>query len=178
VGVSGPLSEGRPSPFFGKKRATETAKPPKPGRRQQNIDFNPVIVKRWLEKPMTMWYEYMFDNRGAKDEIKAHIRVPPDSPWFDGHFPEAPLLPGVAQLGMVHDLLIRILDAQRPVTQVSRVRFKQMIRPDQPLVLTVKTGAEGASHSFRITGGEGLICSGQIQLGALKSEPRPPGNGE
>ena len=120
---------------------------------------------------MTMWYECKLDNQGAKDEIKAHIRVPPDSPWFDGHFPEAPLLPGVAQLGMVHDLLISTLKEQRPVTQVSRVRFKQMIRPDQPLTLTVtvKTGAEGASHSFRITGDEGLICSGQIQLGARKN---------
>lgn len=154
------------------------AMPPEPGRKQQNMDFNPVFVKRWLEKPMPMWYECVFDNQGAKDEIKAHIRVPPDSPWFDGHFPEAPLLPGVAQLGMVHDLLIRILNEKRPVTQVNRVRFKQMIRPDQPMVLTVKTGAEGAGNSFRITGDEGLICSGQMQLGTPKSDPRPPKTGE
>jgi len=127
---------------------------------------------------MTMWYEYELDNQGAKDEIKAHIRVPSASPWFDGHFPEAPLLPGVAQLGMVHDLLIRILGGQRPVTRVSRVRFKQMIRPDQPLVLTVKTGVEGASHSFRLIGDGGLICSGQMQLGPPKSNPRPPKTGE
>lgn len=119
---------------------------------------------------MRMWYECTFDNQNAKDEIKAHIRVPPDSPWFDGHFPGAPLLPGVAQLGMVHDLLTRFLNDKRPVTQVSRVRFKQMIRPDQPLVLTVKTGSEGASHSFRITGDEGVICSGQITLGSPKRD--------
>jgi 3-hydroxyacyl-[acyl-carrier-protein] dehydratase len=115
----------------------------------------------------------MFDNQGGKDEIRAHIQVPPDSPWFDGHFPEAPLLPGVAQLGMVHDLLIRSLKEKRPVTQISRVRFKQMIRPDQPLVLTVKTGAGNASHSFRITGDEGLICSGQMRLGEQENIPHP-----
>lgn len=120
---------------------------------------------------MRMWYKYMSDNQGGKDEIRARIQVPPDSPWFDGHFPEAPLLPGVAQLGMVHDLLIRIFKEKRPVTQVSRVRFKQMIRPHQSLVLTVKIGADDASHSFRITGDEGLICSGQMRLGAQKGIP-------
>ncbi|MBC2712840.1 MAG: hypothetical protein HGJ94_18180 [Desulfosarcina sp.] len=110
----------------------------------------------------------MFDNQGADGEIKAHIRVPADSPWFDGHFPEAPVLPGVAQLSMVHDLLCRIFNQRLPVTQVSRVRFKQLIRPDQALVLTVKLGDENSSHSFRIFGDQGLICSGLIRLG---SEP-------
>lgn len=125
-----------------------------------------------------MWYKCLLDEQGAKDEIKAHIRVPPDSPWFDGHFPDAPLLPGVAQLGMVHDLLTGILNDHRPVTQVSRVRFKQMIRPDQLLILTVKTGADGVSHSFRITGDDGLICSGQMRLGAPKTVPHAQENGE
>ena len=80
-------------------------------------------------------------------------------------FPKCHCYPGVAQLGMVHDLLTDILKERRPVTRISRVRFKQMIRPDQPLVLTVKVGDQGASHSFRITGDEGLICSGQMRLG-------------
>ena len=115
---------------------------------------------------MTMWYEWSVDNQGADGECKAHIRVPADSPWFDGHFPEAPVLPGIAQLGMVHDLLCRMLNQRLPVTQVSRVRFKQMIRPDQALILTVKAGNANGSHSFRITGDEGLICSGLITLGA------------
>lgn len=127
---------------------------------------------------MTMWYDCMLDNQGATDEIKAHIRVPPESPWFDGHFPEMPLLPGVAQLGMAHDLLISTLGARRPVTQISRVRFKQMIRPDQPLVLTVKIGADTTSHSFRITGEDGLICSGQITLGEQEPVPSLSKDGE
>jgi hypothetical protein len=51
------------------------------------------------------------------------------------------------------------------VRRISRVRFKQMIRPGQAIVLTIKDGGTGGKHSFRITGDEGLICSGQIQLG-------------
>lgn len=114
---------------------------------------------------MTMWYECSVDKRGADGGIKAHIRVPADSPWFDGHFPEEPVLPGIAQLGMVHDLLCRTFDRRLPVTQVSRVRFRQMIRPDQALVLTATTGDE-KDCSFRITGDDGLICTGLIRLGS------------
>jgi 3-hydroxyacyl-[acyl-carrier-protein] dehydratase len=113
---------------------------------------------------MTMWYERSFDKQVTDGEIISHIRVPADSPWFDGHFPEGPVLPGVAQLGMIHDLLCRTLDKALPVAKVSRVRFKQMIQPDQALILTVKTGNENSSHSFRISGDEGLICSGQMRL--------------
>jgi len=117
---------------------------------------------------MTMWYEWSFDKQGTDGEIIAHIRFPANSPWFEGHFPEAPVLPGIAQLGMVHDLLCRTLDQVLPVTQVSRVRFKQMIHPDQALVLTIKTGDKNSSHSFRISGDEGLICSGLIRLSTEK----------
>ncbi|MFO7713689.1 hypothetical protein [Desulfosarcina sp.] len=117
---------------------------------------------------MTMWYERSLDKQMTDGEMVAHVRVPAGSPWFDGHFPEAPVLPGVAQLGMVHDLLCRALDQTSPVAQVSRVRFKRMIRPDQALILTIKTGAVNSSHSFRISGDEGLICSGLIRLRADK----------
>jgi 3-hydroxymyristoyl/3-hydroxydecanoyl-(acyl carrier protein) dehydratase len=32
-------------------------------------------------------------------------KCPPDSPWFDGHFPEDPTLPGIAQLEMAVDAI-------------------------------------------------------------------------
>lgn len=74
------------------------------------------------------------------------------------------MLPGVAQLGMVHDILCCVSDRPLTVDQVSRVRFKQMIRPEQPLLLTIKPSDAPGSHSFRIVGGEGLICSGLIRM--------------
>jgi 3-hydroxymyristoyl/3-hydroxydecanoyl-(acyl carrier protein) dehydratase len=119
---------------------------------------------------MTLWYELEFDDsvdsRREGSEIRARLRVPSDSPWFDGHFPGDPVLPGVAQLGMVHDLLCRVFGQQLPVGRVSRVRFRQMIRPEQQLTLTVQWEKAGGSHRFRITGDEGAICSGQLTLAA------------
>jgi hypothetical protein len=66
------------------------------------------------------------------------------------------------------------MDRPLPVRQVSRVRFKQMIRPDQILVLTVRIGDANSSHSFRISGDEGLICSGLIRLSAGEQKEVSP----
>ena len=117
---------------------------------------------------MPLCYKWKFDEspdaQWVRGGIEARIRVPADSPWFDGHFPEEPILPGVAQLGLAHDLLCRAFERSLPVARVSRVRFKQMIRPEQRLAVTVQTADASGSHRFRISGEEGLICSGQIWL--------------
>ncbi len=51
------------------------------------------------------WYVLKELTQSDKNEITADIHVPPDSPWFCGHFPGEPILPGVAQLGMVIDAI-------------------------------------------------------------------------
>jgi 3-hydroxymyristoyl/3-hydroxydecanoyl-(acyl carrier protein) dehydratase len=119
---------------------------------------------------MALWYESAFDDladlRREEEEIRARLRIPADSPWFDGHFPGDPVLPGVAQLGMVHDLLCQALGQQLPVARLSRVRFRQMIRPEQQLTLTVQRENADGGYRFRITGEKGSICSGQLVLAA------------
>ena len=117
-----------------------------------------------VKKSKPIWYECRVDDQTPGGQVHARIRVPADSPWFDGHFPDNPLLPGVAQLGMVHDLLCRTSGRPWAVDQVSRVRFKQMIRPDQVLTLTIRPADSPDSHSFRISGDEGLVCSGLIRV--------------
>ena len=119
---------------------------------------------------MTLCYKWRFnespDSQWEKGGIEARIRIPADSPWFDGHFPEAPILPGVAQLGLIHDLLCRAIHRRLPVARVSRVRFKQMIRPDQRLTVAVQKADNSGSHRFRISGEQGLISTGQLWLAA------------
>jgi 3-hydroxymyristoyl/3-hydroxydecanoyl-(acyl carrier protein) dehydratase len=37
--------------------------------------------------------------------ISAEVTLEPESCWFDGHFPGFPILPGIAQLAIVSDML-------------------------------------------------------------------------
>ena len=144
----------------------------------RRFQVEPMAPFKRLEKAMTLWYKIRFDNSAdslwEKGEIHARIRVPADSPWFDGHFPGEPVLPGIAQLGMVHDLLCRAFDQQLSVARVSRVRFRQMIRPEQQLTLTVQRDQAGGGHRFRITGDEGSICTGHLLLADGTDEKNAP----
>lgn len=105
--------------------------------------------------------------RSSSGEFTAEGVVPPDSPWFSGHFPQAPILPGIAQLDMVWSVIRNALGGEAGLrfTELSRVRFKQIIRPNDRIRIfaaPVKPGSE--VFSFRImindNGQWPIACSG------------------
>ena len=112
-----------------------------------------------------MWYKVNNMNRSAENEISADIRVPSDSPWFDGHFPGEPILPGVAQIGMVFDTIKKAHNQELMVSSVRRVRFRRIIRPDDQLkIIAVPLKQETDSYSFRILIQDETVCSGVMTV--------------
>lgn len=110
-----------------------------------------------------MWYDLAIQKNADADALRADVHVPPGSSWFDGHFPDAPVLPGIAQLGMVFDLIRNDFKVPVRITEVSRVRFKQIILPDDRLVVTAEPRpTRPGSYAFRITKGNELVCSGTM----------------
>ena len=115
-----------------------------------------------------MWYKVNNMNRSAENEISADICVPSDSPWFDGHFPGEPILPGVAQIGMVFDAIRKAHNQELKVSSVRRVRFKRIIRPDDQLkIIAVPLKQETDSYSFRILVQDETVCSGVMTVEEL-----------
>jgi 3-hydroxyacyl-[acyl-carrier-protein] dehydratase len=112
-----------------------------------------------------MWYILKGINRSKENEISADIHVPPDSPWFDGHFPGEPVLPGVAQIGMVFDAISNARNQDLRISGVRRVRFKRMIRPDDQLkIIAAPLNKEIGAYSFRIMIQEEAVCSGVLTV--------------
>jgi 3-hydroxymyristoyl/3-hydroxydecanoyl-(acyl carrier protein) dehydratase len=112
-----------------------------------------------------MWYKLNKMNRSAENEISADIHVPSDSPWFDGHFPGEPILPGVAQIGMVFEAIKKAHKQELKVSGVRRVRFKSIIRPDDRLkIIAAPLKQETASYSFRILVRDETVCSGVMAV--------------
>ena len=112
-----------------------------------------------------MWYKVNNMNRSEENEISADIRVPSDSPWFDGHFPGEPILPGVAQIGIVFDAIRKAHNQELKVSSVRRVRFKRIIRPDDQLkIIAVPLKQETDSYSFRILVQDETVCSGVMTV--------------
>jgi len=112
-----------------------------------------------------MWYRLNKIVRSDDDEIRAEIQVPGDSHWFDGHFPGEPVLPGLAQISMVFDVIQKASEGQWSTSSVSRVRFKRIIRPDDRLdVIAVPLKKEANGFSFRIQIKDEIVCNGVMRL--------------
>ena len=120
-----------------------------------------------------MWYVLKDLKRSDSRELRAEIQVPPDSPWFSGHFPGEPILPGIAQLGMVFDAISQSSDQNLKISGVSRVRFKQIIRPDDQLrIIATPQKDHAESYVFRITVKGELVCSGVMTVEDRASDMR------
>ena len=110
-----------------------------------------------------MWYELTHICRRDARRITARVRVPPDSPWFRGHFPGEPILPGIALIAMVHETVCHVRGGRPAVRGLKRVRFKQIVRPGDVLEISVSFEPDAPGNgAFQITAGGEAVCSGRM----------------
>jgi len=97
-------------------------------------------------------------------ELSAEATLEPDSLWFDGHFPGMPILPGIAQLAIVSDILKWSAKQQGSpvmIAALTRVRFRQFIRPgDTVSVIITQDAHDPSAFRFRIVSNGQAACSG------------------
>jgi 3-hydroxyacyl-[acyl-carrier-protein] dehydratase len=94
--------------------------------------------------------------------ITASVTTQVNSPWFTGHFPNNPILPGIAQLGMVVDLIAKTKEGDLCITGLSRVKFRKIIRPGDQLDIQVTCDELENHFMFKITSGNEDVCSGKM----------------
>jgi 3-hydroxymyristoyl/3-hydroxydecanoyl-(acyl carrier protein) dehydratase len=99
-------------------------------------------------------------------EWRAAVRVPAGSDWFAGHFPGDPILPGIAQLGMVEAVARRALGGRVRLSGFSRIKFKKIVRPGDELTVTLTRRPElPGVLAFRLESGGEVACSGNLNTG-------------
>lgn len=108
-----------------------------------------------------MWYS-VESIRAEDNEITARTRTESDSPWFAGHFPDDPILPGIAQLDMVADLIALLRKDNTRPKGLSRVKFRKIVRPGEVLDIQVEQRNIENQYAFRIVRDNEDICSGMM----------------
>jgi 3-hydroxymyristoyl/3-hydroxydecanoyl-(acyl carrier protein) dehydratase len=120
---------------------------------------------------MEIWYRSERFDRAADNEIVAEVAFPGESPWFEGHFPQEPVLPGIAQVAVIHDLIRRTCGQDLPLREISRIRFKRKISPSDRLTITITPkGGSGDAYRFRMTCKDEPVCSGFLKVGSGKEK--------
>jgi len=101
------------------------------------------------------------------NEIEALAYVPADSPWFLGHFPNEPILPGIALINMAQQAIIEdaALKGEEIIFEaLKRVRFTQPVRPGESLKVNITCEEADAEtlFTFKVAHEENIVCSGMI----------------
>ena len=101
------------------------------------------------------------------DELVTHVLALPGSVWFQGHFPNMPLLPGVAMLTMVEDSVALFWpdDLHPALRMVSfrRVRFRQRVKPGANLRVRVRQSQPNTLR-FAVEVGGLAACTGECSV--------------
>ncbi|MBF0102866.1 MAG: hypothetical protein HQK77_18355 [Desulfobacterales bacterium] len=111
-----------------------------------------------------MWHHVNQVTQYADNEFRGSVELPKDSLWFSGHFPDDPILPGVAQVGMVLNAIQQLHKRPLKILKISRVRFKQIIRPEDSLMVILKQFEGKLSYSFQIIANDNVACTGIMDV--------------
>ncbi len=85
---------------------------------------------------------------------------------FQGHFPDFPLLPGIAQVDMVMTFA-RSLGVDGRFFSVERLKFVRPIFPERRITLTLSVTHSNSRVDFQFLDDEGSYSQGRILLGSL-----------
>jgi 3-hydroxyacyl-[acyl-carrier-protein] dehydratase len=111
-----------------------------------------------------MWYSLVSLQQTGTDHLTATVTTAADAPWFSGHFPGQPVLPGVAQLEMVTDLISTLSGKPVFVDSLSRVKFRKLIKPGELLGIEVSIDKRKGAYAFRITSRQDIVSSGILTI--------------
>lgn len=101
----------------------------------------------------------------AENEAVLSIDIEADSPFFDGHFPQAPILPGVTQIQWAIEFGRELFPLPQAFLRMENVKFQQVIRPGMSVMLTLGFDAGRGTLSFRLASEAGVHAGGRILFG-------------
>jgi len=104
--------------------------------------------------------------RASAERVELDLRVPADLEYFAGHFPGAPVLPGVVQL----DWCVRLASGRLPLRggfrALEQIKFLAPISPKDRLTLTLRARQEGTRLDFQYAASGKKLSSGTLLFGA------------
>jgi 3-hydroxymyristoyl/3-hydroxydecanoyl-(acyl carrier protein) dehydratase len=101
--------------------------------------------------------------------MSARIIIPAQAAYFEGHFPERPLVAGVVLLMLAGQETRR--QTGQTVRGISFARFRQLVRPGDELSFGASQREEGKAR-FELTRETVAVVNGEFLLGPFDAAPR------
>ncbi|MGF6128696.1 acyl-coenzyme A synthetase/AMP-(fatty) acid ligase/3-hydroxymyristoyl/3-hydroxydecanoyl-(acyl carrier protein) dehydratase [Pseudomonas frederiksbergensis] len=99
-------------------------------------------------------------------EWSLQLAVPPDLAYFSGHFPQAPVLPGVVQVDWALSLGQQLMDLPAKFAGMEVLKFQQLVRPGDEIQLHLRFDPDRSKLYFTFRNDTATCSSGRIVLEA------------
>lgn len=107
----------------------------------------------------------VLEQSASDGEWSLQLSVPPDLAYFSGHFPKAPVLPGVVQVEWALNLGRQLLKLDGAFAGMEVLKFQQLVRPGDEIQLHLRFDAERGKLYFAYRNDTATCSSGRILLG-------------
>ena len=107
-------------------------------------------------------YPYVIDFNINGDNADLDLIFPKNSNFFEGHFPQMPILPGVVQLFFAKEFIKDVFHFDFVPQKVKKVKFSSIIKPDMKVRLTLCKTDKSVEYKF--TKDEVIFSSGTFVL--------------
>ena len=106
--------------------------------------------------------ELLETRREGDLKVTLKLRLPADLLYFKGHFPGAPILPGVVQTDWAIHYGRELLPVQGEFKALETLKFQQILQPGQTPELELEYRPEKGALSFRYVSAMGKHSSGTV----------------
>ena len=103
----------------------------------------------------------------SEKNVRIELEISPTLDVFDGHFPNEPIVPGVAQIDWMIRLARESFDMPQMAATDFQVKFRKMIRPQMTIHLALDLNGNGNRLNFTYFHQNEIMSSGLVKLGAI-----------
>lgn len=104
------------------------------------------------------------------DGVEWLLSITAEQPYFEGHFPQQAVLPGVTQLDWAAQLGAKEFGYTAEVESLEVLKFQQLILPGTQVFLKISHNASKHKLTFAYYDGDKRFGSGRIALSGRKLE--------
>lgn len=103
-------------------------------------------IKRIFD--LNLSFPFITGKNSGIDEICLNMVFPANSNFFNGHFENFPVLPGVVQLFFANYFIENLFDVKLSKNEAKKIKFSNLILPDMPLTLKLKRKNKNFEYTY------------------------------
>ncbi len=107
----------------------------------------------------------MLENLNLQENaLEARLFLPKKLFYFDGHFDEAPILPGIVQTHWAIELAHKHFNIRGQFSGLDIIKFTRIIEPEQTVDLSVTYDSDKNAIEFAYNSAQGKHSNGKIRF--------------